>query len=123
MFKVFNKILKKENTTDEDLKKVQDWPLLHWLAGHPVGVQFAQIFNQYDNIPTKQKVDFLKLAMPNSVKFIKYPKKNKDQDKYVDLLCKHFCINRVRAREYYDLLTVDELMELEEQYKEGGFKR
>jgi hypothetical protein len=123
MFTVFDKILKKQNITDEDIEKISSFVMNQWLSGDRVGVQFANIFNQYDNIPIRQRIQVLQGLMPVGIKYIKYPKKNKEKDRYLDLLMKHFNVRMDTAKLYYDILTVDELVELEEQYTIGGVKR
>lgn len=122
MFTVFDKILKKHNVTDEDIEKISGFVMNQWLSGDRVGVQFANIFNQYDNIPIRQRIQVLQGLMPVGIKYIKYPKKTKEKDKYLDLLMKHFNVRMDVAKLYYDILTVDDLVELEEQYTTGGIK-
>lgn len=122
MFTVFDKILKKQTISDDEILKISPYILNNYLSGDRVGVQFANIFNQYDNIPIRQRIQVLQGLMPVGIKYIKYPKKTKEKDKYIDLLMKHFNVRMDVAKLYYDILTVDDLVELEEQYTIGGIK-
>lgn len=122
MFTVFDKILKKQNVTDEDLTKISSFVMNQWLTGNRIGLQFASIFNQYDDIPIRQRIQVLQSLMPVGIKYIKYPKKNKEKDKYIDLLMRHFNVRMDIAKLYYQILSVDDLVELEEQYQTGGMK-
>ena len=123
MFQVFDKILKKQNVSDEDLEKISTFVMNQYLSGDRVAVQLANIFNQYDNIPVRQRIQVVQGLLPIGIKYIKYPKKNKEKDKYLDLLMKHFNIRSDVAKLYYEILSVDDLVGLEEQYKTGGFKK
>jgi len=123
MFQVFDKILKKQNVSDEDLEKISTFVMNQYLSGDRVAVQLANIFNQYDNIPVRQRIQVVQGLLPVGIKYIKYPKKNKEKDKYLDLLMKHFNIRSDVAKLYYEILSVDDLVGLEEQYKKGGFKK
>lgn len=118
MFNTFKKILKKEEVTDEDLAKVSDWILMQWLSGDRVGVQFAQIFNTYPQMPLRAKIELLLTGLPK-IGYIKYPKREKEDDRIIDMLIKHFQINRKTAHEYYIVLSTDDIADIESYYSKG----
>jgi len=118
MFKVFDKILKKQPITVAEVDSVSEWVMLHWLSGDRVAVQFAQALNVYSSIPLPQKIMFLQGIMPN-IKYIKYPKKNKEVDMYIELLSKHYKCTRAVSKLYYELLSTDDLESLYKEYHQG----
>lgn len=123
MFKVFDKILKKEELTEEDYSKISPFVLNLWLSANQVGVQVAKILNMYDQIPLKQKVALIQSILPKQIKYIKYPTKDKEKDEYVGIIMKTYNLNKDIAKMYYSHLSANDLEELKELQNTGGFKR
>lgn len=122
MFNAFDKILKKQELTAEDYKKISSWQMNMWLSGNNVTLPFALLFNQYDEIPLELKVRVLKELLPN-IRRINYPKTDKTKDAYIELISKSYKVNKQLARLYYDNFSTDDLIELEAEYSKGGTKK
>lgn len=118
MFNIINKITKKEKLLHEEYSQVSEWILLHHLSGNAMGLQFSQVLNLFPLMPLETKIKLLESAMPK-ISYIKYPKKDSEHDKMIELIKNHFKINTKLAKEYYTLMSVDDLELLEESYNKG----
>lgn len=122
MFKVLNKVLKRVDITEEELKLIDKWQLMAWLSGNITGLQVAQTFNLYSNIPMSQKIFLLQAVLPKQITYIQYPSKSKSIDEYLNLISMHFKVNKLDAKLYYMNLSVSDLEELESMYNVGDVK-
>ena len=112
MFNVFKKILAKQKVTEEDLDKISEFVMMNWLSGDNVGVSIAQVFNVYGPyIPIDAKVKFIQGVMPYNKKYIKYPKKPKNQDEHIEIISKYYNVNLNQAKELLSLMDDEQLIE------------
>lgn len=122
VFELFGKIIKKEKLNEDEYTQIPEWIFLHYLSGHNIGAQFAQILNLYPGMPVEAKVKLLESSMPK-IGFIRYPKKDKDHDKMIHLISEHFKINYSVAKEYYKIFKTDDIELLEKMYNKGTTKQ
>jgi len=115
------KVLKKGPiASDEVLKTVPAYMFCRFLGGHQVTIQAANIFNLYYNqIPMHLQYKMIKQVFAG--KGI-YPImiKNTPEDKSLDVICKHYKINRTLAKEYKQYISDEELKRLTDIYTIKG---
>lgn len=125
MFKVFSKIIKNSKITEEDLKEIQPFIFHNYLAADRLGLQVANILNYYPLMPISAQVDLTQAILQKSVPFIKYikkPKEDKNLQSTLIMLQRHYSCNQQVALQYYDILTGEDILDLQEYYDVGGLK-
>lgn len=81
-------------------------------------VLFANEMNKYYSLDKDMQYDFYFYSIPKGKRFSKWAKSNPSKD--IELIMKAYNINRSRALEYLNLLTEDNIKELEELMNPGG---
>jgi len=115
------KVLKKGSIpSDESLKKIPSFMFCRYLGGHQYTIRAANTINMYYNqIPVDVQYKIVNQAFAG--KGI-YPQmiKNKPEDKTLDILCKHYKINRELAKEYKQFISDEQLDKLKDLYTVRG---
>lgn len=81
-------------------------------------VLFANEMNKYYSLDKDMQYDFYFYSIPKGKRFSKWAKSNTSKD--AELVMKAYNINRSRALEYLNLLSEDNIKELEELMNPGG---
>lgn len=66
--------------------------------------------------------DFYFYSLPARKRYGKWAKADESNNDTVDLLCRHYCINRTRAHEYLLLLSNTDIENIKKMYETGGTK-
>ena len=104
--------------SSNDLQKIQPFIFCKWLAGNPQTIFDSNIFNQY-TIPIENQYYYIKNKYAGKIRNIKYIKNDKElNNSDVDLISKHFNINIIKANEYLEFISNNELEYLRDLYKE-----
>lgn len=113
MFKTMMRALNKPNHNSpslEDIQKISPYIFCRWLSGNQYTIQAANQLNLYYEIPIENQFHIINKAFGGKIKFIKYPKNDKiDNSKDIELLSEYFKINMDLAREYLELISIEEL--------------
>jgi len=125
VFKTMTGVLNtKSNPSDEEIEKIPSYVFCRWLSGNPITIQAANAFNLYYKIPIQNQYKMIKAAFGGKVKYIPYPKaESEDKMKQVEYLSEHFKISEVKAKEYLELISQDELQEIVKMYSEQELKK
>lgn len=101
----------------EDIEKIPSYVFCRWLSGNIYTINAANQINIYSDIPIQNQFHIINKAFGGKIKFIPYPKAHKEETtKSIDVLVKHFKINKELAREYLDVIDENELKQLMEIY-------
>jgi hypothetical protein len=122
LFKTITSVLKNDIASREDIEKIPPFIFRRWLANHPNGIFFANVFNLYNNIPIYQQYIATRVLMKGRTKYIEYPKKIKDNEEQIKILMKHYKISNSVAREYYDAMGEKRVEEIFNKYNKIGMK-
>lgn len=117
---IFNVLKKTRIPNDNFLSKIPSFMFCRYLGGHQYTIQAANIINQYyAQIPVDVQYKMVKQAFAG--KGI-YPKmiKNTPKDTSLDILCKHYKINREMAKEYKQFISDKQLNYLKKIYTING---
>lgn len=126
MFNVFKKILNKSEITEEDINKISDFVFCRWLSGNSNLIGLSNLFNQYPNIPLDLKVKIVQNLVGGKVRYIPYPKGNKETEvKDLEYLSEFFNISREKAQMYAEFIDKKELQKIKDDInsKKGGIIR
>lgn len=64
--------------------------------------------------------DFYFYSLPKRKRYGKWAKADESNSEKIDLLCRHYCINRTRAHEYLLLLSNTDIDNIRKMYETGG---
>lgn len=85
-------------------------------------IMYANELNKHWHM-TKQMVhDFYLHIIPKKKRYGKWAKQNVEDKDILDLIVRHYGVNRNRALEYMKLLSSDDINKLKESYEVGGKK-
>lgn len=121
-FDVLGSINKKTaNPFDEfgDYSKYPAFMVNRGLSYHPDSIPFANMMNERPNMDNEFQYKFLFHVVPKRSRFGKWAKKEKASAD-VSLLSKYYGISHERAREYYSLLTKEQIDKIKEHFDIGG---
>ena len=118
MFTVFKKCLNPRATfTDEDVGKVNEFVFCRWLSGNPNTLQLAQFFNQYPNVPMKLKLQMVQKVVNGKIRYIPYPKQEKDINELINKISLYYNVNNNIAKLYLEFISKDEMCVIDEFVK------
>ena len=120
-FETMQGLIKNTQVPEEDIKKLPEFIFRRYLSGNVVGLNIAQIFNIYNQVPIYNQYKFAETFLKkNNVNFIKYPKGSKAlniNDEDIKTIQKHYQVNETLAIEYINTLGSKKVKELTHKYK------
>lgn len=112
---IVNSIFKKDFIpTDEELKSMSSFMLCRTLSNHPLGVEVANFINCNHTLDIKLQYWLARSAL-QSVKFIGYPKKDKEENKNIEYIMLEYNCSDIVAKRYLSLLPQEELERIKEK--------
>lgn len=115
---------KKSNPTSEQIQKIPSFIFCRWLEGSPLTIQAANVINFYHEIPIENQYQLIKSVFAGKIKYIPYPKAQKIETlKKIEYLSEHFKISLVKAKEYLDYISPEELKYIVDMYTEQELKK
>jgi len=104
--------------TLEEINKINSFFLIRYVSNDPSSIYIANTLNIYPKIPVYAQYKFIKFATLDKVAFINYPKKEFNIPiKVMKIICYHFKINEILAKEYVKLLGDERVEEIIKKYK------
>jgi hypothetical protein len=89
------------------------------LSYFPDTIMLANEMNKYPNSPKDWQFNFLLNTVTKKKRFSKWVKKD-SEPKAIQLVMRHYGYSSKRALEVLDILTSDQLKQIEETYTYGG---
>lgn len=89
------------------------------LSFFPDTIFYANEMNRFSDIPVDMQFSFLLNSITKKKRFSKWHKKDKESDTLELIKC-HYNYSSEKARQVLDLLSEDQLREIEEQQFMGG---
>lgn len=118
MFNLFQNCLKGQKLDYNDQKKINSFIFKRYISGCLDGLMYSSYVNSYD---LKEDVlyEYYRTVLKKKVKYIKWIKEDKELEDIL-FLKKHYKVNNQVAKDYYDLLTKEQIKSLKDLY--GGRK-
>lgn len=107
-------------TDPENVKGFQPFMVLKGLSYYPDTIFWANELNKYNELPKLVQYDFLYDNIRKKKRFSKWFKKDINSD--VLAVQKFYNLSEVKAEEYLQILTPDQLEYIKSQLDEGGKK-
>jgi hypothetical protein len=88
-------------------------------AQHLDTIMYANEMNKHPYIDKELVHDFYFYVLPKKKRYGKWAKQNVDDKEILDIIMKHYCVNRLVAIEYLKLLTSEQIEYLKQSYAVG----
>jgi hypothetical protein len=111
---------KKENILNEETKKsYSPYIINRYLSMHQGTILYAQEMNIRPSISSEMHYEYLINAVRPMYRRFEYKKAEKDHDDIL-LLSKYYECSITKARDYFKLHTIEEILSIASKYNEGG---
>jgi hypothetical protein len=102
----------------EEINKINSFFLVRYVSNDPASIYIANALNCNSNIPIYAQYKFILHSTLDRVAFISYPKKeDKFPNKTIKIICNHFKVNELVAKEYIKILGEEKTQEILNEYK------
>jgi hypothetical protein len=118
---IINSVFKKDFVpTDEEFKQLNSFMLCRTLSNSPLGIEVANFINcNHSTLDIKMQYWFARSAL-QAVKFIGYPKKDKEENENIKYVASEYNCSDEVARRYLKILPKDQLDALKEKHTHIG---
>lgn len=89
------------------------------MSQHMDLIMYANQMNKDCCLDKQMQHDFYFYSVGVKKRYGKWAKASKNDDA-IELIIKHYAVNRTHAQQYLELMTDDEIKELKQRYKIGG---
>lgn len=113
---------KKYLFSDETEKEFTSFMINRGMSQHADLIMIANEMNKSSNLPKLMVHDFYFHIVKSKKRYGQWAKANKDSNEKLELLMKHYKINRTVAESYLKLLTDEQIKALKLMYNVGGRK-
>lgn len=124
MFQIMSTVVNKSFwPTEDEIKKINSFMLVRYISNDPFGCQIGSAIDHFHTMPVSAQYRFVRHSLSNKISYIKFPKKEKvDNKEEIDILMKHYRINERTAVEYSDILSAEAKQAIIDKYLEIGVK-
>ena len=117
---MYSCITKKGNPSNKDINKIPEYLFHNLLSNNSKTINLSFLLT-VKNIPIYYQYKLVDKMLPKT--YIKYPKKNKFNDSFIDFLSEYYNCNYNLAKRYFELLSKEELNFLKNEMKKLKGKR
>jgi hypothetical protein len=93
------------------------------MSQHPDSIMYANEMNKHPELNKLLQHDFYFYILSRKKRYGKWAKADKEDEAVLNLIIKHYKVNRVHAKQYLELMTKDHIKALKNTYEVGGFKK
>ena len=117
-YQIMTSILSNYNPTLEEKLTINGFFFTRYLSNNPKAIHIGNVFNRYyKEIPLNIQYDLAKQLLKGKIKFIQFPKKEKNLDIIIINISKFYKINIDKAKEYYNIMGENERLKFEKLYE------
>ncbi len=116
-YNIMTSVLTNYQPTPEEKRTINSFFLCRWLSNNPRSIFIGNAINRYYiELPLIQQYDIAKFMLSGKIKYIQFPKKEKNKNKTIDNISRFYKISIETALDYYELMTDEEKDEMTEIY-------
>jgi hypothetical protein len=105
---------------EDEYDKIPPYLFLRYFSNDPTGLILVSELNVRKNIPKKWEYWFMRYMMPESIRYIRFNKKDKFEDEqFLENLCHYYKCNDRQALEYLEVLPEEEVKRIKDMYRHG----
>lgn len=90
------------------------------MSQHADTIMYANEMNKYPFLDKLLQHDFYFYGISAKKRYGKWAKAGKSNEEVLNLIIKHYSVNRVHAQQYLELMTSDDIKALKNKYDVGG---
>jgi len=114
----------KEYLYNEQTKsKYESFIVNRAMSQHPDSIMYANEMNKHPELNKLLQHDFYFYILSRKKRYGKWAKADKEDEAVLNLIIKHYKVNRVHAKQYLELMTKDHIKALKNTYEVGGLKK
>ena len=116
-YQIMTSILNNYNPTKSEKLSINSFFMVRWLSNSSKAIHIGNVFNRfYKEMPLPVQYDISKQLLKGKIKFIQFPKKEKNTDIIISNISKFYKINLEKSQEYYDLMPDTERQRFKNLY-------
>jgi hypothetical protein len=117
-YQIMISILNNYNPNKEEKNKINPFFFVRYLSNDARAIHIGNVFNRfYKEIPLSIQYDIAKQLLNKKIKFIQFPKKEKNTNKTISNISKYYKLNLSKAQEYYNIMNEEERKRFELLYE------
>jgi len=116
-YQIMTSILNNYNPTNDEKLSINSFFMVRWLSNNNKAIHIGNVFNRfYKEMPLSVQYNVAKQLLKGKIKFIQFPKKEKNIDVIIINISKFYKINLEKAHDYYDLMPDSERQKFKNLY-------
>jgi hypothetical protein len=109
--------------TEQTKSKYESFIVNRAMSQHPDSIMYANEMNKYPELNKLLQHDFYFYVLSRKKRYGKWAKADKEDEAVLNLIIKHYKVNRVHAKQYLELMTDENIKALKNTYEVGGLKK
>jgi len=115
---MYSCITKKGKPSKKDIEKIPEYLFHNLLSNNPQTINLAFLLT-VKNIPIYYQYKLVDKMLPKT--YIKYPKKNKDENAFIEFISDYYKCSYQIAKQYKELMSKEEIEFLKNEMKKMNF--
>lgn len=116
-YQIMISILNDFTPSKEQKQMLNPFFFVRWLSNNRQAIHIGNVFNRYHKeIPIEIQYDIAKLLLHKKIKFIKFPKKEIENEKTLENIARYYKISLSQAQDYYDIMSEKEKQKFKTLY-------
>jgi hypothetical protein len=109
--------------TEQTKSKYESFIVNRAMSQHSDSIMYANEMNKYPELNKVLQHDFYFYVLSRKKRYGKWAKADKEDEAVLNLIIKHYKVNRVHAKQYLELMTDENIKALKNTYEVGGLKK
>jgi hypothetical protein len=109
--------------TEQTKSKYESFIVNRAMSQHSDSIMYANEMNKYPELNKLLQHDFYFYVLSRKKRYGKWAKADKEDEAVLNLIIKHYKVNRVHAKQYLELMTDENIKALKNTYEVGGLKK
>lgn len=109
--------------TEQTKYKYDSFLINRAMSQHADSIMYANEMNKHPELDKLLQHDFYFHILSRKKRYGKWAKADKEDESVLNLIIKHYKVNRIHAKQYLELMTKDHIKALKIKYEVGGLKK
>jgi hypothetical protein len=109
--------------TEQTKSKYESFIVNRAMSQHSDSIMYANEMNKYPELNKVLQHDFYFYVLSRKKRYGKWAKADKEDEAVLNLIIKHYKVNRFHAKQYLELMTDENIKALKNTYEVGGLKK
>jgi len=109
--------------TEQTKSKYESFLVNRAMSQHTDSIMYANEMNKHPELNKLLQHDFYFHILSRKKRYGKWAKADKENESILNLIIRHYKVNRVHAKQYLELMTDESIKSLKNTYEVGGLKK